>query len=73
LRFRRIELRRLLLLLLELLLLLFRHVMADGAADHRTGDRVMAGYVARHGADCRAFDTAFCSRGLRADRQGEGE
>jgi hypothetical protein len=69
LRFRRIELR----LLLELLLLLFRHVMADCATDHRTGDRVMAGYVARHGADCRAFDTAFRCSGLRTDSQGEGE
>ena len=69
LRFRRIELR----LLLELLLLLFRHVMADGATDHGTGDRVMASNVARHGADCRAFDTAFCCCGLRADSQGEGE
>ena len=71
LRFGRIELR--LRLLLELLLLLFCHVMADGATDHGTGDRVMASNVARHGADCRAFDTAFCCCGLRADSQGEGE
>jgi hypothetical protein len=70
LRFWRIELR---LLLLELLLLLFRHVMADGATDHSTGDRVMAGYVARHSAYCRAFDTAFRRSGLCADSQGEGE
>ena len=47
--------------------------MADCATDHRTGDRVMAGYVARDGADCRAFDTALRCCSLRAEAQGEGE
>ena len=47
--------------------------MAHRAADHRTGDAVVAGDVAGDAADDRALEAALGLRGHGADGQGGGE
>jgi hypothetical protein len=56
---------------LFLLHLFLRGVMSDCATGRGAQHCMMTGHVTRYGAYRRAFDAAFCYRGLRANREGQ--